>query len=55
MRSIQKKSWSSFGTNIRVDQSKLTLKNVTAIASVSSKRGLIYLKIQDDAVNADSF
>ena len=43
--SIQKKSWSSKGDNIRIDQGNLMIGNITAIASVSAKRGLVYLKI----------
>ena len=30
-------------------------RNITAVAAVSARRGLVYLKIQDQGVNGENF
>ena len=55
MRSIQNKSWSSFKKNITIDQTTLMQDNITAVAAISSMKGLVHLTIQDEGVNRNNF
>ena len=53
--SIGKKTYSPFRTNIEINQNELMQPNITAVATVSSKKGLVYLSIQEEGVNESNF
>ena len=38
-----------------IDQLELNQPNITAVATVSPKRGLVYLKVQQEATDGDNF
>ena len=44
-KSMSTTTWSQKNNPIQIDQSKLMLPNITAVVSVSAKKGLVYLKI----------
>ena len=53
--SYKRKTWSESTKDMVIDQLELNQPNITAVATVSAKRGLVYLKVQQESTDGDNF